>query len=76
MITVEDLTPGQKFAVANQGTAITPDWRVVKVVGVYGADVHYEKPPFRQVHTTPIERFLEIVNAPPKGLHHTPKPEV
>ena len=76
MISIDDLKPGTRFAVANQGTAITFNWAVVKVIGVHGDDVRYERPPMRAIRTTPIERFLEIVNADPKGPHHTPKPEV
>lgn len=76
MIGIDDLKPGTKFAVANQGTAITYIWAVVRVIGVHGDDVRYEHLPMRAIRSTPIERFLEIVNAELKGPHHTPKPEV
>lgn len=77
MIARDDLRPGLTLAVANQGIAITYQWRVVVVRHVSADEVFYTVEPFKQAwRRTPIERFLEIVNAPPRGPHHTPKPEV
>lgn len=75
-ITIEDLVPGKRLAVANQTTAMTPDWIVVVVLGVHGQDVRYRYERSDRPRTTPIERFLEIVNAPPRGPHHTGRPNV
>jgi hypothetical protein len=77
-ITSADLVPGRQFAVPNQGTAITADWLVVTVLGVYGDEVHYQHRDDTSFarRTTPLARFLEIINDPPHGPHHTPRPEL
>lgn len=81
MITVDDLTPGSKFVIANQGVCITYHWSVVEVLGVHVEDVRYQHhypsgkhEPIGDPKMTPLDRFLEIVNAPAKGPHHTSRP--
>ena len=61
MFTTDDLEKGRRFIVQD-GMTITPQPSTVEIVWVGPKDVDYRKNGGLLVRTTPIERFLEIVN--------------
>lgn len=67
MITADDLRPGQVFSVINQGTCITPQTITVTIVWVDTDTVWYRKEYASQPRSTPLDRFLDIVNQKKKG---------
>lgn len=60
---VESLVIGQTYRALNQGVAITPQSFDVTIVWLDGKNVHYRRDGGTEVRQTPVERFLEIIQA-------------
>lgn len=57
-----EIQPGQVFMVKNQGTNITPETIEVVVHWVGPDTVHYYVSGIKELKSTSLERFIEIVS--------------
>jgi hypothetical protein len=60
--TVEDLVPGRRFEVKNQGTTMTPRTVLFEIAWVAPDRVYYKMVGQPYSGSTTLERFLWIIN--------------
>ncbi|MFZ3482195.1 hypothetical protein [Sphingomonas sp. 3-13AW] len=70
-MTEEDLLPGTQLTIRQATNTISrATFEIeVEIVWVESGNVHYRKSGRSAIEQTPVDRFLEIVNNPPRERH-------